>query len=256
MTAARLGVVTVLIALSACGGQEASEQAESQCRTERFEGQRFTHCIADPERHEIALYLDGADGRPLERFGALRDFLGDAAGTVAFAMNAGMYGEDLRPIGLFVTDGEERVPLNRNAGPGNFHMAPNGVFYADDAGWHVATRADYAARSPRPRIATQSGPMLVIAGKLHPDFSENGPSRHFRNGVGVDADGNAHFVISDDMVSFGRFARFFRDVAKTPDALYLDGAVSGLWDPAGERMDAAPPLGPLIAVRNSAKAEP
>ena len=37
----------------------------------------------------------------------------------------------------------------------------------------------------KPRLATQSGPMLVIDGKLHPRFEENGASRYIRNGVGT-----------------------------------------------------------------------
>ncbi|WP_245638429.1 hypothetical protein [Croceicoccus bisphenolivorans] len=73
--------------------------------------------------------------------------------------------------------------------------------------------------------------------------------------MGVDSQGRVHFVISDDLVSFGRFARFFRDVAKTPDALYLDGAVSALWAPATGRRDGGPPLGPLIVATKRAKAK-
>ena len=66
--------------------------------------------------------------------------------------------------------------------------------------------------------------------------------------VGVDTAGRAHFVISEGPVSFGKLARYFRDVLKTPDALYLDGSVSALWDPATGRMDARAPIGPMIVI--------
>ena len=42
------------------------------------------------------------------------------------------------------------------------------------------------------------------------------------------AAGRAHFVISEGPVSFGKLARYFRDVLKMPNALYLDGSVSEL----------------------------
>jgi uncharacterized protein YigE (DUF2233 family) len=96
--------------------------------------------------------------------------------------------------------------------------------------------------------------MLVINGKLHPEITQDGPSRMIRNGVGVDSEGRAHFVISDGPLSFGQLARFYRDVLKTPNALYLDGNVSALWDPASGRMDAGVPIGPLIVVENREKA--
>jgi uncharacterized protein YigE (DUF2233 family) len=55
-------------------------------------------------------------------------------------------------------------------------------------------------------------------------------------------------VISEEGVSLGRFARFFRDALDCPNALYLDGSVSSLWDPAAERQDLYSQLGPMIVV--------
>jgi len=98
------------------------------------------------------------------------------------------------------------------------------------------------------RLATQSGPMLVIDGRIHPAFSPDGSSRYVRNGVGIVPDGRPRFVISDDSVSLGKFARFFRDQLKCNDALFFDGAVSALWDPAAGRRDVTKPLGPIIVV--------
>ena len=71
---------------------------------------------------------------------------------------------------------------------------------------------------------------------------------HVRNGVGVADPHTAWFVISEGAVSFGRFARFFLDVLDCPDALYLDGGVSSLWDPGAGRQDPYSSLGPMIAV--------
>jgi len=107
---------------------------------------------------------------------------------------------------------------------------------------------DFVKAKTKPKWATQSGPMLVMNGKLHPEITEDGPSRNIRNGVGVRDSHTALFAISDRPISFGKLARFFRDELKCEDALYLDGAVSSLWDRQGERMDTGSDLGPVLVV--------
>ena len=136
-------------------------------------------------------------------------------------------------------------------GPGNFHLKPNGVFWQDDAGaLRIDTSERYVALNAHPRFATQSGPMLVIDGALHPRFAADGASHYIRNGVGVLDEHTAYFVISDDAVSFGRFARFFRDGLHCRNALFLDGSVSSLWAPNLQRRDDNHLLGPMIVVLN------
>jgi len=164
-------------------------------------------------------------------------------------MNAGMYDEGGQPIGLYVEQGRRLRRVNLRDGPGNFHMQPNGIFSVDGQGRvAVATSEAFARRQPEAMWATQSGPMLVIDGRLHPDIRPDGESRLVRNGVGVRDPESAFFVISDDPVSFGRFARFFRDVLRCPNALFLDGTVSSLWDPGGNRRDGGRALGPMVMV--------
>ena len=96
--------------------------------------------------------------------------------------------------------------------------------------------------------------MLVIDGSLHPKIDPDGPSERIRDAVGVDDKGRALFVISDMPISFGRLARFYRDELKVKNALFLDGTVSSLWDPASGRLDNGFPIGPLIVVEKRAKA--
>ena len=90
--------------------------------------------------------------------------------------------------------------------------------------------------------------MLVIDGALHPRFIPGGSSKYIRNGVGVDATGRAYFVISDRAVNFHTFGRFFRDVLKTPEALFLDGKVSRLYAPSLGRSDLGFALGPIVGL--------
>lgn len=221
--------------------------AESACERIEFEGSRFTACRYRRGEDRIELFLDPGR-RPLRSLTALERHLGSRAETLRFAMNAGMYDRAGRPIGLYIEDGNERRALNTRNASGNFHLKPNGVFTVDDDGRVAVVTSDDYGPSDTIRWATQSGPMLVIDGQLHPRFSDNGASLHIRNGVGVaDAD-TAWFAISDEPVSFGRFARLFRDRLGCRNALFLDGAVSSLWDRPAGRMDAYPSLGPVIAV--------
>ena len=230
---------------------EIASAKESACRSVIFENTSLTHCVATPERHQISMRLARSNGEKYRSLSGLARAIGSS--NVAFAMNGGMFEADGEPVGYYVERSERLVPLNTNDGPGNFHLKPNGVFYGTGEEWVVRSTESFLANvSDRPEFGTQSGPMLVIDGNLHPEITRDGPSRLIRNGIGVDAEGKAHFVISNAPLSFGKLARFFRDELETPNALYLDGNVSALWNPATDRIDSGAPLGPLIVVSRRA----
>lgn len=236
---------------SASPSATAAPQRASACRAVEFEAVQLTHCIADPARHRIRTALAPDGGEPWRSLAAFAQALGENASDIAFATNAGMFDAEGRPIGYYVEDGERLKELNRASGSGNFHLAPNGVFFGGGGTWRVLPSDEfYATVGNRPQFGTQSGPMLVAGGKLHPELQDDGPSTRIRNGVGVDAQGRAHFVISETPLSFGKLARFFRDELQTPNALYLDGGVSALWDPASDRLEKGAPIGPLLVVEH------
>lgn len=254
------GAFAAFFLLAACSSGDARQKAEAPppppCESATFEGTGLTHCTAVPGRHTIHVVLGPKGDEPYRSLSQLAVSRPENSHEVAFAMNGGMFDGAGQPIGYYVEGGKRLHKLNRNTGYGNFHMLPNGVFHGDAGGrWAVRTSDDFAERvSRRPDFGTQSGPMLVIAGKLHPQIDRDGQSLKLRNGVGVDAQGRAHFVISDEPISFGKLARYFRDELKCPNALFLDGSVSSLWDPHMGRIDGGPPLGPLIVVEKRAKA--
>jgi uncharacterized protein YigE (DUF2233 family) len=256
MAVIRFSLLAATLALPACAvAPEAAreqwaevERPPAACKARLFEGSRFTLCWYDPKHHRLELVLGGPEG-PLRSFAALADHLGTDTERLMFAMNGGMYDGAGMPIGLYVEDGIERKPLNLRDGPGNFHMKPNGVFAVDGRGNAFVVASEQLAEvAANPAWATQSGPMLVIGGEIHPRILPAGTSRLLRNGVCAPGDGSAWFAISEDPVSFGRLARLFRDGLNCPEALYLDGNVSSLWDKGGRRRDGYSRLGPLIAI--------
>lgn len=223
------------------------------CFEQSFEGSRFTVCPYRAAEHELQLAWADGRGAALGGFAALAGSGIVDPARVRFAMNAGMFDGAGAPVGLFIANGWEERPLNQQTGSGNFYLQPNGVFFDDRHQVFIRTTADFAAGGAASNWATQSGPMLVVAGALNAAFDHDGTSRNIRNGVGVQSPGLAFFVISEEPVSFGKFARLFRDVLKCGDALYLDGAVSSLWEPAVGRRDDGYALGPLVVVSDRAK---
>jgi len=223
---------------------------DQPCRAVEFEGSPLIDCEADPARHRIRMVLGSADGAPYRSFAALAAARGVDEEPVAFAVNGGMFDDTGGPIGYYVEGGERGHALNRADGPGNFHLKPNGVFYGQTGGdWRVRdSESFYHEVTDRPDFGTQSGPMLVVDGDLHPQFATDGDSLKIRNAVGVDARGRAHFVLSAAPISFGRMARYFRDEVGADNALFLDGQVSQLWDPGHGRMDNGVSIGPIIVV--------
>ena len=225
---------------------EVAANPDSACQSAEFEGVSLTHCIADPELHTIRTSLAPSSG---DNFGTIEGWAaGKNESAIAFVMNAGAFGDDLKPIGYYVENGDRLAELNRSDGDSNFFLKPNGVFFGTGGSWRIIETDTFLRTiGTRPAFGTQSGPMLVIGGKLHPEVQDDGPSKAIRSGVGVASDGKAHFVIANAPLSYGKLARFFRDELKTPNALFLDSGNSSLWDPASARMDGGR-VGPLIVV--------
>jgi uncharacterized protein YigE (DUF2233 family) len=222
--------------------------AEEPCKPVSFDSASYIVCTFDARQSRIELFDLDERGLPYASFSALAAELMAKGKQLVFGMNAGMFDEKLRPIGYYVEDGRQVKKVNRRNGQGNFHLKPNGIFYVQGDKVGVVETETYLKSGPNPEFATQSGPMLVINGEIHPAFSPDGTSRKRRNGVGVRDENTAVFVISEDEVNFHSFARLFRDQLKCRNALFLDGTISSLFDPAQQRNDSVFPLGPIVAV--------
>ncbi len=248
------GHLITLLAFVVSGGMAvAADRSDSLpergCARLKYEGHAYIACRFQAGRDDIRLFWQGDDGRPLLGFAALKRHLKAKGLKLVFGMNGGMYTPAHAPAGLYVEDGRELKPLNLRKGRGNFHLLPNGVFWIRGRQAGVTESRTYARRRIRPDHATQSGPMLVIKGRIHPRFRPHSPSRKVRNGVGVAKDGRTvFFVLSVDAVNFHTFARLFRDRLDTPDALFLDGSISQIYAPEVHRYGGFMPMGPIIAV--------
>ena len=219
------------------------------CHSMEYERAAYTICEVDLRKHTVRLYWNRSDGTPYAYLSALPRSLEGGAGRLLFATNAGMFDSNLKPVGLYVEQGRELVHANTKSGRGNFHMKPNGIFYISADRAAVAETQAFLKQRPQADLATQSGPMLVIDGRLHPRFDRRSTSLKSRNGVGVRADGKVIFAISQEAVSFDAFARLFRDGLKCPNALFLDGgSASSLYAPTLNRPGNIVPLGPMLAV--------
>ena len=242
----QIGKLTVaIIAIAASARVVAAAPA---CAPLEHSGANFVVCAFNPAVSDIRLFWKDAKGDSYGAFDRLADDVAAQGGALTFAMNAGMYQPDLSPVGLYIEKGQELRPVNRRGGQGNFNLRPNGVFWLRQGAAGVTETGRFASQNPRPDYATQSGPMLVISGKVHPKIHADGTSEKTRNGVGVCQDGLVRFAISDDPVTFFTFASLFRDRLNCPDALYLDGSVSALYSPALKRNDGWKSIGPIVGV--------
>jgi len=225
--------------------------AAADCSDVTFDGIAFTLCEVTAG-DDLRLFLNGEDGAALGSFARIETALEARGEALVFAMNAGMYHPDRRPVGLYIEDGAELRGIVTNEGPGNFGMLPNGVFCIREDSFAVLESRAFAEAPPPCRHATQSGPMLVIDGALHPRFLPDSDSALLRNGVGVSADGQrAVFAISNRPVTFHQFGRLFRDHLEIPQALYFDGNVSRLYVPGMRRSDWGRTMGPVVGLVRS-----
>ena len=217
------------------------------CKNIEFDDAPYTLCTVDLATEDLRLFLYDDAGDVHGHFSSINKTLEATNQRLGFAMNAGMYHDDRAPVGHYVEAGQELMRVIPNAGPGNFGLLPNGILCLRPGRADVFETLNFIDAAPSCEYATQSGPMLVIDGALHPRFLVDSDSRFIRNGVGTSKDGKtAIFAISRRPVNFHSFGRLYRDHLKINQALYFDGNISRLHAPELGRSDPGFRLGPIV----------
>ncbi len=195
-----------------------------------FKGARYFVYVADLDSDDINLHWTDAKGKPYISIGNLLHSY--KSNPPLMITNGGMFNPNISPEGLFIANGEKKSELNTSQpNHENFYLKPNGIFYiAKDSTAHIdTTSAAFKNVIPGIREATQSGPMLVINGKIHDKFTRASVNRKIRSGVGIISPKKVVFIISETEVNFFDFATIFKDVYNCQNALFLDGAISMMY---------------------------
>ncbi len=200
----------------------------------------------DRRRERIGFHWLKPDGTPYDSIGGLLAAI-DAQGTVRMVTNGGIYGTDLRPLGLYIERGRRLSPINLRDGEGNFFLKPNGVFFLRGGRAGIVNAArfrdDLAITD-----ALQSGPLMIENGVIHPRFRPASTSRHVRNAAGITRAGDVVFLCADNPISFYDFSALARDEHGVSDLLYLDGTLSQMYVAPGSVPTAGRPFVTMLSV--------
>lgn len=204
----------------------------------QFSSQNFLYYIVDAKEKDLKLYWKDDKQKMFKNIENLKLYLTKNNKKLLFAMNGGMTETTNSPTGLFIENGNIITPLNESTGASkvlnckqkNFYMKPNGVFYIKTDYTPLICTTSNFKYDKTINYATQSGPMLLIEGEIHPCFRKNSKNLYRRNGVGILPDNKVIFIISKGEVNFYDFASYFKSTG-CKNALYLDGAVSDIYLP-------------------------
>jgi uncharacterized protein YigE (DUF2233 family) len=228
-------------------------------------GKRYYAVTIDLNDADLRLFYKNDSDEPFGGFGRLEKWLTDRNERLLFAMNAGIYDTAYRPLGLHIENGKiaRELNLRRNdndddkvADAGNFYLMPNGVFLVENGAASVVESQKVSGRTDWQTVglATQSGPLLVYDGHIHPVFKEDSKNFNIRNGVGVINAKTVVFIISRDPVSLYDFAATFKEDFHCDNALYLDGFISGFYLPELGQSAANPaPFVGILAVTSKGR---
>lgn len=240
---ARRGIHFFLLAtvmLFSCMGHNMRSDANSQSLENRFV---FYECSAQ----QLIMKWKDAEGNILGSLGNFKSAVEKEGRQLKFAMNGGMYLADQSPQGLYIENGQILKSLNTKTGSANFYWQPNGVFYVNGMNQAAVCKTENFLDPKGVKYATQSGPMLVIDGNIHPGFKEGSEHINIRNGVGILPSGNVIMAISTEEVTLYDFAKFFKDKG-CQNALYLDGYISRAYGPSEGLDDEGGDFGVMIGV--------
>ena len=192
--------------------------------------ERFITKIIDLKSGNLDFYLKNNQGQFIHNFGNLKTYVESQQKTLLFAMNGGMYQKDFSPQGLYIENQKLIQKIDHANGGGNFYLKPNGIFYLTMNHEAKICKTENFKNDKHIKYATQSGPMLVIDGQIHPAFIKGSSNVNIRNGVGILPNLQIIFAMSKKEINFYDFAEFFKSIG-CQQALYLDGFVSRTYLP-------------------------
>lgn len=206
----------------------------------------------DLKKQDLRLYWKNDNNQNIGSIQNLKLWLEGKNRILEFAMNAGMYKKDNSPQGLYIEKQKILSPLDTTKSSGNFYLKPNGIFYLTTNKTAAICRTEDFRNIEKVEYATQSGPILLIGGQIHPDFKKGSANLNIRNGVGILPDGKVLFVLSKKEINFYDFANYFKSLG-CKNALYLDGFVSRAFAPSENWIQTDGNFGALFAVTSFKK---
>lgn len=213
----------------------------------KIEDDRFISYTVDPKKQNLAFYWKNEKGENFQNAENLKLWLKKQKRELVFATNGGMYKKDHSPQGLYIENKNQKNKIDTTNGNGNFYLKPNGIFYTTtDKTAKICISNDFTDNG-KIKYATQSGPMLVINGKIHSAFKENSTNVNIRNGVGILPNNKILFAMSKKEINFYQFAEYFKSMG-CKNALYLDGFVSRTYLPEKKWAQTDGDFGVIIAV--------
>ena len=246
-------ILSISALLFACGArsnkQSADTVTESVALTAKQDSvdDQIISYIVDSNIQDLQFYWKDDSGEILGSIQNLKDYVESKGLTLIFAMNGGMFMEDLKPLGLFIQDKKIQKNINNATGNGNFYLKPNGIFYITTNNIPFVCQTSDFKINDKIKYATQSGPMLVIDGQIHSAFKESSINLNIRNGVGILPNNKVIFAMSKEEINFYNFARYFQRLG-CKNALYLDGVVSRTYLPEKKWVQTDGNFGVIIGV--------
>ncbi|MGX7668769.1 phosphodiester glycosidase family protein [Flavobacterium pedocola] len=218
-----------------------------QSEKSKVDDDRFISHTVNPKKQNIAFYWKNEKGENFKNAENLKFWLKKHKRELVFATNGGMYKKDNSPQGLYIENKITKIEIDTAKGNGNFYLKPNGVFYITvDKTPNICLTNDFADNG-KIKYATQSGPMLLINGKIHSAFKESSTNLNIRNGVGILPNNEILFAMSKKEINFYEFAQYFKKLG-CKNALYLDGFVSRTYLPEKKWIQTDGNFGVIIGV--------
>jgi uncharacterized protein YigE (DUF2233 family) len=192
------------------------------------------YAVADIDLKSHKIIVIGSDDQTMRTYPDVAARLKAAGFEPILITNAGIYGTNSRPLGLFITPkGKEHDIARGTGGTGNFSW-DSAVFQIRDDETASIVAAKSWRNDARAVAATQSGPQLADSGKINPDLPIDSRYAYRRTAIGVDQANRhlVHIVVSRDAIGLYELASFLVNEIHCSEALHLDGDLSAFYLPS------------------------
>ncbi|WP_347218565.1 phosphodiester glycosidase family protein [Chryseobacterium sp.] len=201
----------------------------------------------DSKKQDVKMYWKNNQNEILKSIGNLKNEAESDNKKLLFAMNGGMFEAYNTPKGLYIENFKILKPIDTLQGSGNFYLQPNGIFYITQNHQPGIIETKNFKHNTAIQYATQSGPMLLVDGKINPIFQKESKNLNIRNGVGILENGEIIFAMSKKEVNFYSLAQLFKGMG-CKNALYLDGFVSRAYLPEKNWIQTDGDFGVMIGI--------